>query len=170
GTATYDGLSIAWATLEHLHEVNGARALFATHYHEMTRLSDRLARVDNATIAVKEHDGDVIFLHEVRRGAADRSYGVQVAKLAGLPATVVERARVVLEALEKGEREGGTTRDTLIDDLPLFSAAPPPPAAAPKSSGPSALETRLSEVLPDAMTPREALDLIYELKSLLDPS
>lgn len=170
GTATYDGLSIAWATLEHLHEVNGARALFATHYHEMTRLSDRLARVDNATIAVKEHDGDVIFLHEVRRGAADRSYGVQVAKLAGLPATVVERARVVLEALEKGEREGGTTRDTLIDDLPLFSAAPPPPAAAPKSSGPSALETRLSEVLPDAMTPREALDLIYELKSLLDPT
>ena len=170
GTATYDGLSIAWATLEHLHEVNGARALFATHYHEMTRLSDRLARVDNATIAVKEHDGDVIFLHEVRRGAADRSYGVQVAKLAGLPATVVERARVVLEALEKGEREGGTTRDTLIDDLPLFSAAPPPPAAAPKSSGPSALESRLSEVLPDAMTPREALDLIYELKSLLDPT
>ena len=85
GTATYDGLSIAWATLEHLHEVNRCRALFATHYHEMTGLSDKLQRVDNATVAVKEHAGDVVFLHEVRRGAADRSYGVQVAKLAGLP-------------------------------------------------------------------------------------
>ena len=120
GTATYDGLSIAWATLEHLHDVNGCRALFATHYHEMTNLSDKLDKVENATVTVKEHDGEVVFLHEVRKGAADRSYGVQVAKLAGLPDAVVARARVVLDALEKGEREGGTAQKALIDDLPLF--------------------------------------------------
>ncbi len=104
GTATYDGLSIAWATLEHLHEVNRCRALFATHYHEMTALSAKLSGVENATVTVKEWQGDVIFLHEVRKGAADRSYGVQVARLAGLPASVIERAKVVLEALEAGER------------------------------------------------------------------
>ncbi|WP_299846847.1 DNA mismatch repair protein MutS [uncultured Roseovarius sp.] len=164
GTATYDGLSIAWATLEHLHDVNGCRALFATHYHEMTNLSDKLARVENATVAVKEHDGEVIFLHEVRRGAADRSYGVQVAKLAGLPDAVVARARVVLDALEKGEREGGMAQKALIDDLPLFAATPPPPPAPVKSSQ---VEDRLAEVLPDELTAREALNLIYELKDLM---
>ncbi|QFT97968.1 DNA mismatch repair protein MutS [Roseovarius sp. THAF8] len=164
GTATYDGLSIAWATLEHLHETNRCRALFATHYHELTRLSDKLERVDNATVAVKEHEGDVIFMHEVRRGAADRSYGVQVAKLAGLPATVVERARVVLDALEKGEREGGGKRAAFIDDLPLFAASPPPPPS-PKAAE-SAAVLRLKEVLPDDLTPKEALNLIYELKAL----
>ncbi len=164
GTATYDGLSIAWATLEHLHETNRCRALFATHYHELTRLSDKLERVDNATVAVKEHEGDVIFMHEVRRGAADRSYGVQVAKLAGLPATVVERARVVLDALEKGEREGGGKRAAFIDDLPLFAATPPPPPS-PKAAE-SAAVLRLKEVLPDDLTPKEALNLIYELKAL----
>tara|TARA_R100000935_G_scaffold10360_7_gene20704 strand:- start:1188 stop:2222 length:1035 start_codon:yes stop_codon:yes gene_type:complete len=110
GTATYDGLSIAWATLEHLHDVNRCRALFATHYHEMSSLSAKLDGVDNATVSVKEWDGDVIFLHEVKKGTADRSYGVQVARLAGLPPVVVARAKVVLEALEKGEREGGTAR------------------------------------------------------------
>lgn len=166
GTATYDGLSIAWATLEHLHEVNGCRALFATHYHEMTNLSDKLERVDNATVAVKEHEGDVIFLHEVRRGAADRSYGVQVAKLAGLPGAVVERARVVLDALEKGEREGGSAREALIDDLPLFAAMPAPVPVATKDSE---VEARLEDVLPDTLTPREALNLIYELKALARP-
>ena len=165
GTATYDGLSIAWATLENLHDVNRCRALFATHYHELTNLSDKLERVENATVTVKEHDGDVIFMHEVRRGAADRSYGVQVAKLAGLPETVVARARVVLDALEKGEREGGSRQKALIDDLPLFSAMPPPPMPA-KSSGPSQVEARLADILPDALSPREALDLIYELKEL----
>ncbi|WP_306114365.1 MULTISPECIES: DNA mismatch repair protein MutS [unclassified Roseovarius] len=164
GTATYDGLSIAWATLEHLHDVNGCRALFATHYHEMTNLSDKLARVENATVAVKEHDGEVIFLHEVRQGAADRSYGVQVAKLAGLPDAVVARARVVLDALEKGEREGGTAQKALIDDLPLFAATPPPPPVPTKTSE---VEERLAEVLPDDLTAREALNLIYELKDLL---
>jgi len=165
GTATYDGLSIAWATLEHLHDVNGCRALFATHYHELTRLSDTLTRVDNATVAVKEHDGDVIFLHEVRSGAADRSYGVQVAKLAGLPPAVVDRARVVLDALERGEREGGGARKALIDDLPLFAATPPPAPPPVRASG---VETRLADVLPDTLSPRDALALIYELKALSD--
>ncbi|TRD22775.1 DNA mismatch repair protein MutS [Palleronia caenipelagi] len=164
GTATYDGLSIAWATLEHLHDVNRCRALFATHYHEMTRLADRLDGVRTATMVVKEWEGEVIFLHEVRHGNADRSYGVQVARLAGLPDAVIARAKVVLEALEEGERN--TRKTTVIDDLPLFSAAP---AAAPASSPApvnSALTDRLSEIHPDELTPREALDLLYELKGL----
>ncbi|MFM2356438.1 MAG: hypothetical protein RLZZ528_2174, partial [Pseudomonadota bacterium] len=166
GTATYDGLSIAWATLEHLHDVNRCRALFATHYHEMTALADKLAGVTNATVAVKEWDGEVIFLHEVRKGAADRSYGVQVARLAGLPPAVVERAKVVLEALEKGEREGGSRKHALIDDLPLFSAAPTAPMrATPK--GPSRLEERLASLHPDEMTPLQALSALYELKRVL---
>jgi DNA mismatch repair protein MutS len=164
GTATYDGLSIAWATLEHLHDVNRCRALFATHYHEMGALAAKLDGVDNATVAVKEWDGDVIFLHEVRKGTADRSYGVQVARLAGLPPAVVARAKVVLESLERGEREGGANRKALIDDLPLFSATPAPTLAKAK---PSAVEDRLKEVLPDDLSPREALDLIYELRGLL---
>jgi len=161
GTATYDGLSIAWATLEHLHDVNRARALFATHYHEMTALAGKLPGVDNATVAVKEWEGDVVFLHEVRKGAADRSYGVQVAQLAGLPAPVIARARVVLEALEKGEREGGATQKTLIDDLPLFAVSPAP---QPKPAKSSAVEEKLKEIIPDELSPREALELIYKLK------
>ncbi|MEL6126313.1 MAG: DNA mismatch repair protein MutS [Pseudomonadota bacterium] len=164
GTATYDGLSIAWATLEHLHDVNRCRTLFATHYHEMTALAAKLPGVANATMAVREWEGDVIFLHEVRDGSADRSYGVQVAKLAGLPAAVVERARVVLNALEAGERERGGKAQTLIDDLPLF-AVPAQPAAAPLST--SSVEARLADVLPDTLSPREALDVLYDLKSLL---
>ena len=164
GTATYDGLSIAWATLEHLHDVNRCRALFATHYNDMGALAAKLDGVDNATVAVKEWDGDVIFLHEIRKGTADRSYGVQVARLAGLPPAVVARAKVVLEALERGEREGGANRKALIDDLPLFSATPAPTLAKAK---PSAVEDRLKEVLPDDLSPREALDLIYELRGLL---
>lgn len=164
GTATYDGLSIAWATLEHLHETNRCRALFATHYHELTQLAGKLDGVDNATIAVKEWDGEVIFLHEVIKGAADRSYGVQVAKLAGLPSSVIDRARIVLDALEKGEREGGAAQKALIDDLPLFSAVPV--QAAPVKTAPSVLKEKLAGIHPDELTPREALDLIYELKSL----
>ncbi len=163
GTATYDGLSIAWAVLEHLHDVNRCRALFATHYHELTALAAKLPGLRNATVAVREWQGEVIFLHEVQDGAADRSYGVQVARLAGLPAAVVERARVVLEALEKGEREGGGKAKALVDDLPLFAAAPRPvaaPAAASKA------EARLREVMPDELSPREALALVYELKGL----
>lgn len=165
GTATYDGLSIAWATLEHLHESNRCRALFATHYHEMTALAGKLAGVENATVRVKEWEGEVIFLHEVQKGAADRSYGVQVARLAGLPTAVVERAKVVLEALEKGEREGGK-QAALIDDLPLFRAAPPVVAPKVVTTGPSLLEKTLRDLHPDEMTPMEALKLIYDLKQM----
>ncbi|WP_281709091.1 DNA mismatch repair protein MutS [Phaeobacter italicus] len=164
GTATYDGLSIAWATLEHLHEVNRARALFATHYHELTQLAGKLAGVENATVSVKEWEGEVIFLHEVKKGAADRSYGVQVAQLAGLPASVVARARDVLDMLEEGSRSGGGKIQ--IDDLPLFAAAPAPqprPAA-----GPSPVEELLSEIHPDDLSPREALEALYRLKEAID--
>ncbi|MGI3169766.1 DNA mismatch repair protein MutS [Pseudooceanicola sp. C21-150M6] len=162
GTATYDGLSIAWATLEHLHEVNRSRALFATHYHEMTALAGKLKGVENATVAVREHDGDVIFLHEVIRGAADRSYGVQVARLAGLPDAVVARAREVLNALEKGDREGAHKPKAVIDDLPLFAAAaaPAPPPKPEKSPALDLLET----INPDDLSPREALETLYKLK------
>lgn len=165
GTATYDGLSIAWATLEHLHDINRCRGLFATHYHEMTALSGRLKGVENATVAVKEWQGEVIFLHEVRRGAADRSYGVQVAKLAGLPETVVARARIILDMLEKGDREGSVPKQCLIDDLPLFSTTPPP---APQPAQKSELAARLQQVHPDSLSPIEALNLLYELKDLAE--
>ena len=162
GTATYDGLSIAWATLEHLHEVNRCRGLFATHYHELTALAEKLEHLHTAAVAVREWEGEVIFLHEVRPGAADRSYGVQVARLAGLPPSVIARAREVLEKLEAGEREGGAA--SLADALPLFQArvvqAPPPM----RKSG---VEARLQEIVPDRLTPREALDLLYELRGLL---
>ena len=167
GTATYDGLSIAWATLEHLHDVNKSRALFATHYHEMTQLAGKMDGVANATVSVREWEGEVIFLHEVKQGAADRSYGVQVAQLAGLPKAVVDRARVVLEALEKGEREGPAQK-ALIDDLPLFAASPSPTEIV--KTGPNPLEQRLADVHPDSLSPREALDLLYELKALNEES
>ncbi|MEM1431877.1 MAG: DNA mismatch repair protein MutS [Pseudomonadota bacterium] len=165
GTATYDGLSIAWAVLEHLHDENRCRALFATHYHELTALAHRLDGVENATVAVKEWHDDIVFLHEVRPGAADRSYGVQVARLAGLPGAVIERARIVLDALEKGEREGERTPKALIDDLPLFAAAPPSPA--PVNMTHPALD-RLRGLAPDDLSPREALDALYDLKRAVD--
>ncbi len=164
GTATYDGLSIAWAVLEHLHDANRCRALFATHYHELTALAAKLPGLRNATVAVREWKGEVVFLHEVREGVADRSYGVQVARLAGLPGAVVERARVILEALEKGDREPGGKARALVDDLPLFSAAARP-AAEPVA--PSAVEARLRAAHPDELSPREALALVYELRGLL---
>ncbi|MFO0514187.1 MAG: DNA mismatch repair protein MutS, partial [Rhodobacterales bacterium] len=167
GTATYDGLSIAWATLEHLHDVNRCRALFATHYHEMTAMAGKLPGVENATVTVKEWDGQIIFLHEVREGAADRSYGVQVAKLAGLPAAVIDRARTILEMLESGDRAGGPRPAALIDDLPLFRAAPA--RAAPARPEPSEVEVRLTGIHPDELTPMDALRLIYELRGLIRP-
>ena len=164
GTATWDGLSIAWAVMEHLHGANRCRALFATHYHEMTSLSARLEGVENATVAVREWEGEVIFLHEVRKGAADRSYGVQVARLAGLPEAVVARARDILHQLESGEREGAKPA-ALLDDLPLFRAAPPP-APRPRVS---AVEERLRALNPDTISAREALDLLYDLRGMLAP-
>lgn len=175
GTATYDGLSIAWACVEHLHAHNACRALFATHYHELTVLSERLERVDNRTLKVKEWEGDVIFLHEVVPGAADRSYGLQVAKLAGLPASVVARARSVLDHLEtrqdSGEKASGD--DGLFEGLPLFSAAKPVAASAAPTPEQidAAAHAKLSALFdghdPDQMTPRQALDFVYDLASRL---
>ncbi len=163
GTATFDGLSIAWAAVEHLHEVNRCRGLFATHFHELTVLSEKLDRLANATMRVKEWEGDVIFLHEVGPGAADRSYGIQVARLAGLPESVVARARAVLDQLEEGERKSPARQ--LIDDLPLFSAEVN--SQPPRRSGPSPVETALAALNPDDMTPREALEALYRLRSEL---
>jgi len=165
GTSTFDGLSIAWATVEHLHAVNRCRALFATHYHELTMLAEKLDHVANATVKVREWQGDVIFLHEVKPGVADRSYGIQVAKLAGLPAAVIERAGEVLRMLEDHQRDDN--RRGLIDDLPLFRAAPPPRSGQP-AAAPSAVEEKLRTLNPDELSPRDALALIYELKSNLD--
>ncbi|MEM6307540.1 MAG: DNA mismatch repair protein MutS, partial [Pseudomonadota bacterium] len=162
GTSTYDGLSIAWATLEHLHDVNKCRALFATHYHELTQVADTLDHVGNATVAVREWEGEVVFLHEVRTGTADRSYGVQVAKLAGLPQSVLDRASIVLNALEDGDRANGANPTAIVSDLPLFSAAPAPMPQAKQSPALDKLKT----VNPDELTAKEALDLIYTLKSL----
>jgi DNA mismatch repair protein MutS len=163
GTATFDGLSIAWAAIEHLHETNRCRALFATHFHELTALAARLKRLFNATVRVKEWHGDVVFLHEVVPGAADRSYGIQVAKLAGLPATVIERARQVLAELEAQDRMSRS--DRLIDDLPLFSAVARP-APPPNNPTADAIVKALADLHPDEMSPREALDVLYALKLL----
>ena len=163
GTATFDGLSIAWAAVEHLHEVNCCRGLFATHFHELTVLSEKLGRLSNATMRVKEWEGDVIFLHEVGPGAADRSYGIQVARLAGLPASVVERAREVLTKLEDADRKNPASQ--LIDDLPLFQIAVR--REETRKAGPSKVEESLKGINPDEMTPREALDALYALKKEL---
>ncbi len=163
GTATFDGLSIAWAAVEHLHEVNRCRGLFATHFHELTVLSEKLGRLSNATMRVKEWEGDVIFLHEVGPGAADRSYGIQVARLAGLPASVVERAREVLTKLEDADRKNPASQ--LIDDLPLFQIAVR--REETRKAGPSKVEESLKGINPDEMTPREALDALYALKKEL---
>ena len=166
GTATYDGLSIAWATIEHLHEANRCRTLFATHYHELTALSERLPRVVNATVKVKEWRGDVVFLHEIVPGSADRSYGIQVAKLAGLPRPVIERARSVLAELEKS---GGNNAASMLDDLPLFSLARHQ-AAAPAEAVPDPAEAELLAAIdalaPDELSPRAALEAVYRLKAL----
>jgi len=160
GTATFDGLSIAWAAIEHLHEQNRCRALFATHFHELTALATKLPRLHNATVRVKEWQGDVVFLHEVVPGAADRSYGIQVAKLAGLPGSVIERAKVVLAMLEAEDR--GKPRG--FEDLPLFAAQPKPAAPDPRQTALDALVAALQTLNPDDMSPREALEALYALK------
>ncbi len=157
GTATYDGLAIAWACAEALHDQNRCRALFATHYHELARLEGRLSHVANLSMRAKEWNGELVFLHEAGPGAADRSYGVQVAKLAGVPPAVVARAKDVLERLEN--EPGSPTR---LDDLPLFAAAKPAPAPEP-----SKVEAALAGIEPDELTPREALEALYRLKGLL---
>ncbi|MGY3441189.1 MULTISPECIES: DNA mismatch repair protein MutS [unclassified Bradyrhizobium] len=165
GTATFDGLSIAWAAIEHLHESNRCRTLFATHYHELTALSAKLPRMFNATVRVKEWQGDVVFLHEVLPGSADRSYGIQVAKLAGLPPAVITRAKSVLAKLEAQDR--GQTARALADDLPLFAV---PSRAAAEDKPPSEADLLVEAVKalhPDEMSPREALDALYALRAKL---
>ncbi|WP_300298095.1 DNA mismatch repair protein MutS [Ferrovibrio sp.] len=164
GTATFDGLSIAWSVVEYLHEKNRCRGLFATHYHELTALSEKLPQLSNHTLKVKEWEGELVFLHEVGPGAADRSYGIQVAKLAGLPEAVLKRASDVLHTLEKSGQTGASAK--LVDDLPLFSMAPPPKAAA--VARPSEVERALKSADVDALSPKQALDLLYQLKGLLE--
>ena len=163
GTATFDGLSIAWATVENLHEVNGSRALFATHYHELTALAARLPRLANITMKVAEWNGDIVFLHEVVAGAADRSYGIQVAKVAGLPPAVIERAKHILSELETADRERPVRR--MVDDLPLFAHQP----RQRQSDGPpkeDPLRLALVALKPDEMSPREALEALYRLRAI----
>jgi DNA mismatch repair protein MutS len=161
GTATFDGLSIAWATIEHLHAANRCRALFATHFHELTALAARLPRLFNATVRVKEWQGEVIFLHEVIGGAADRSYGIQVAKLAGLPPAVIERAKTVLAKLEAQDRASPRA----LEDLPLFAAAPRLPTPSARDAACDAVMTALVALNPDEMSPREALEALYAVKA-----
>lgn len=170
GTATFDGLSISWATVEYLDQVSRCRAMFATHYHELTALAERLGSVANVTMDVSEWQDDIVFLHRVRSGAADRSYGIQVAKLAGLPLPVVLRAAEVLEKLEASDH-GPADRLDALDDLPLFTAARPKSAAAAYAQAPvsphvAALEKALGSLAPDELTPKAALDVLYELKAL----
>ena len=165
GTATYDGLAIAWSTLEYLHEVNKSRSLFATHYHEMTVLADKLTRVINATVSVKEWNNEVIFLHEVRQGAADRSYGLQVAKLAGLPIEVLERAKVILNELEARDAKKGTEGKLLAKDLPLFSRSMTQKPVTQINYN-SELSNKIRSIYPDEISPNEALQILYDLKEI----
>ncbi len=167
GTATFDGLSIAWAVVEFLHEVNKCRALFATHYHELTTLSSKLKYLSLHSMKIKEWNDEVVFMHEVIKGSADRSYGIHVAKLAGLPNTVVERANQVLDTIENGEQSKKSKK--LVDDLPLFAIADFGGAEKESaSSKPSEVEEKLKDVMPDDLSPREALEILYSLKNLVD--
>ena len=160
GTSTYDGLAIAWAVVEAMHDQVKCRTLFATHYHELTRLAGLLDALSLHHVRAREWKGDLVLLHEVADGAADRSYGIAVAKLAGLPPATVSRARSVLAKLEAGrDATGGIAAG--LDDLPLFAAAEP-------EAGPDPLLEALAETNPDALTPREALDKLYELKRLVE--
>ncbi len=161
GTATFDGLSIAWAVVEYLHEINRCRTLFATHYHELTSLSGKLARLSLHCMKIKEFNDEVIFMHEVVNGAADRSYGIHVAKLAGMPKSVIFRADQVLHNLEH-QGKGLSAKD-ITEELPLFAAAYTPPK--PEKEPPAI--TALEQLNPDDLSPREALEKLYELKKML---
>ena len=166
GTATFDGLSIAWAAVEHLHEVNKCRTLFATHYHELTALAPKLDRLSCNTMRVKEWQDDVVFLHEVISGAADRSYGIHVARLAGLPEAVLTRAEEVLATLEKGEQGGAVAR--LAEDLPLFAVPrPTSQTRAARNTAVDELRAALFATDVDSLSPRAALELVYRLRAML---
>lgn len=159
GTATFDGLSIAWAVVESLCQVNKCRALFATHYHELTQLTETLPMMVCATMRIKEWNGDVIFLHEVIPGCADKSYGIHVAALAGLPARAVERAKQVLATLEEA-REGAP----IIPEAVVIPLSIVPTAPSPTSSSPT--EVALRDLSLDDLSPRQALEELYRLKNL----
>jgi DNA mismatch repair protein MutS len=160
GTSTYDGLAIAWAVVEAVHDINRCRCLFATHYHELTRLAERLDALSLHHVRAREWKGELVLLHEVAEGPADRSYGIAVAKLAGLAPAVLGRAREVLKKLEAGRAKTGGLAAGL-DDLPLFAAAA---QAVEEKSDPLRQEIETIDV--DALSPREALDLLYRLKAL----
>jgi DNA mismatch repair protein MutS len=163
GTSTYDGLAIAWAVVEAIHDVNACRCLFATHYHELTRLAERLDALSLHHVRAREWNGDLVLLHELAKGPADRSYGIAVARLAGLSPAVLARAKSVLAKLEAGKAQTGGIAAGL-DDLPLFAAtltAEPEKAADP-------LREKLAAIDADSLSPRDALDLIYALKLLSD--
>jgi DNA mismatch repair protein MutS len=164
GTATFDGLSIAWATIEHLHNVIRCRTLFATHYHELTSLANSLPRLACHTMRVKEWQDEIVFLHEVAPGAADRSYGIHVARLAGLPKRVIDRAQTILSTLEQGKH--GRAVAQLAEDLPLFNAT----WSTPRAPRPSAAEQLLRDTNPNELSPRAALDLLYRLKTAVQES
>lgn len=161
GTATFDGLSIAWACVEHLHETNKCRSLFATHYHELTSLTSKLPALSCHSMQVKEWKGDIIFMHSIAEGAADRSYGIHVAKLAGLPNVVIKRAQSVLELLQSGEQSGSLAK--LADDLPLFSAQA---THTNEETVNNELMNYIESLDPDALSPRDALDIVYKIKDL----
>lgn len=162
GTATFDGLSIAWACVEHLHNVNQCRGLFATHFHELTSLQSALPRLGCHAMAVKEWKGSIVFLHKVVAGSADRSYGIHVARLAGLPQPVLARAQEILALLQEKDQAGKLTQ--MAGDLPLFFAPRKAETAAPAL--PSAVEEKLLQTDPDSLSPREALEVLYQLKAL----
>ncbi len=160
GTSTYDGLAIAWAVVEAIHDRSRCRCLFATHYHELTRLAERLDALSLHHVRAREWKGELVFLHELATGPADRSYGLAVAKLAGLPPPVLTRAKSVLAKLEEGRAATGGIAAGL-DDLPLFAAA-----AQAEEAKPDPIAAALAEVDADALSPREALDLVYRLKRI----
>ncbi len=159
GTATYDGLSIAWACVEYLHDTNKCRSLFATHYHELVTLSQTLTNLSCYTIQIKEWNDTIVFMHKVIQGHANRSYGIHVAQLAGLPSAVIDRANDILGMLSSGDKNVSPSQ--MIKDLPLFQEYTIPPPSVP-----SKLEERISSINPDNFSPREALDFLYELKKI----
>ena len=164
GTATFDGLSIAWAVAEHLHNAIRCRGLFATHYHELTHLAETLPALACHTMKVREWKSEVIFLHEVAPGTADRSYGIHVARLAGLPAPVIGRAQSILKALE--DKDNNPAASLTAQSLPLFAFAKDSTPAARMEAAPDRLRETLDAIDPDALTPREAMDALYRLKQI----
>ena len=167
GTATYDGLSIAWAVVEHLHEINKCRTLFATHYHELTVLSNKLKQLSLHCMKIKEFNDNVIFLHQVINGAADRSYGIHVAKLAGIPKLTISRAEQILQSLEQNPNR--TSINDIENDLPLFAALKKQDKKEEKiSEKPNPIIDMINAIEPDSLTPKDALDKLYELKKILN--